>query len=403
MRFWSKQIIKAFLKLPNFKKDFVKLSNIRNLTGLLKISDQIKAIIKELVRFKKAGFEEPFPSIKFKDWKMVYKINLLVLFLALFMGIIGFTGYYYYQKANNTINQLYEQTFLSIQYLNTANESIKANQALTLELVAAPIDKIREQQIINETKKFDAQFDEAVINFQGLASQDFEQEKLTKLVETVKEYRAKRQEAVLLYEAGDKLQAYNHYAYGALIDFDVIKIILTALVEFNSKEAELNKVETNNQFHKTTTFLFVLPVIAVVLAILLGILLARMIAKPMQNILNHVQEISRGNLKIENLSLNSRDEVGELANAFDVMLTNLRHFVLKTAESGQQLTSSVKELGVVADINREVFESISAAINEVASGAEKQTLYVDETFSAIQQISASIQHVTDNSIYAEKI
>jgi len=107
--------------------------------------------------------------------------------------------------------------------------------------------------------------------------------------------------------------------------------------------------------------------------------------------------ISDGNLAIASIGLNQRDELGELANTFDLMKDNLRQLVA-------QINNSAKE---VIDISRDVSESthhtekfskhVTDVMIELSESAEQQVKNVESSLQVVNDITSRIGHIDQTS------
>lgn len=90
-----------------------------------------------------------------------------------------------------------------------------------------------------------------------------------------------------------------------------------------------NIVSVDGQVKESAIFarnaMTILVVTGVALAILLTTLIGRSILKPLQTLIQSVQEIEKGNLDLT-VNVKSKDELGQLADAFNAMAAKLREF-----------------------------------------------------------------------------
>ncbi len=336
--------------------------------------------------------------IRFRNLKMAYKINSLVLLMAIFMGGIGFTGYYYYQKQNSAVNQMNAGSLAAVKLLNEANASIRSTEALSWELILAPNDIIRSQLILNNVKKNDEEIDAYLNAYAVQAQSSYETERLPKLKESLTRYRTERQKAFDiitqgLFEQKNKLEAYYYYSNDPLITLDSIHIVLTDLIAYNDHEAKKTISQNNLDFLQASRILLILPFITVLLSLILGLFVARLLATPLQAMLRSVQEVSGGHLAVHELKIHSTDEVGQLADAFNIMTTNLRNLVSQVSGSSQLMSESAEELQAVTSENSSAAAQIVSAIAAAASDTEQQVIAVNETSVVIEQVSASAQQI----------
>ena len=63
-------------------------------------------------------------------------------------------------------------------------------------------------------------------------------------------------------------------------------------------------------------------IIGFIIAIMLGLFISRMISKPVAELVDIFQTIARDDLNVE-VKVNSKDEIGKLAEAFKLMTDNI--------------------------------------------------------------------------------
>jgi methyl-accepting chemotaxis protein len=181
----------------------------------------------------------------------------------------------------------------------------------------------------------------------------------------------------------------------------------------------------------TITTTFILGAIAVLMALGLGVVTSRSITTPLQTIQRAANLIAEGDLD-HKLDLRSRDEVGQMADAFrrmmeymqnmaDVagaiaqndltvsltpksqkdklgnafvrMINSLRAALNKVAESATNLSEASEQLAGAAEQAGEATNQISSTIQQVARGTADQTHSVTQTASAVEQMSRAIDNV----------
>jgi len=120
----------------------------------------------------------------------------------------------------------------------------------------------------------------------------------------------------------------------------------------------------------------------IVLAALLSLVVGRMIARPVAYLSGEARKVAEGDLT-RDIHVDTRDETGTLAEAFNDMIIRLRSTV-----SGIKTTAS--------DINHSAVE-VSDASQQVAAGASEQASSAEEISASMEELSANIQQNTDNS------
>jgi methyl-accepting chemotaxis protein len=142
--------------------------------------------------------------------------------------------------------------------------------------------------------------------------------------------------------------------------------------------------------------LIVFVIIEVLIAALIIYYVSRRIARPIEQLAGAAETVSTGNLTV-GIDVNSRDEVGVLADAMREMVLSLSSLIRQIAHTSQQVAAAAEELTANAEQSAQANLQVSATIGDVAHGAEEQASSVDAAASIVEQISADIQQVAANS------
>ena len=123
-------------------------------------------------------------------------------------------------------------------------------------------------------------------------------------------------------------------------------------------------------------------VIGVILCLLVSFIITRSITKPLGEAVGVANRLSQGDLTA-NLEVRSRDEVGQLLAAMNVMVESLRTMIGKIKDTSGMVASAANE--------------ISAGSVQLTRSAHTQASSADETSSTMVQMAASIQTVATNA------
>jgi len=98
----------------------------------------------------------------FRNWKFRTKILSMVILMALFIGIVGFVGYFYNAKANVQMTDIYTNNLMSVKYLNDSRTQARAGEAAMFHFLLAT-DKDTQLAQKNEMKTLSGNFDKSDI------------------------------------------------------------------------------------------------------------------------------------------------------------------------------------------------------------------------------------------------
>lgn len=146
--------------------------------------------------------------------------------------------------------------------------------------------------------------------------------------------------------------------------------------------------------------------LSVVLALLIAFVLSARILKPVKDVNRQLQEIADGDADLtRKLSVQTKDEIGELARNFNTMTDNLATMITQVKLSANGLAASSVKLTSDSGLTAETTEKISGIMGEVASGAGMQMNDLQtnmntiiEMSDGIQLIAASVQDISEASL-----
>lgn len=141
----------------------------------------------------------------------------------------------------------------------------------------------------------------------------------------------------------------------------------------------------------------ILSIVLFVLSLAIGYGISRIVSKPIVRLANDSRRVASGDLKFELTRVNSKDELGELAESFNRMAGNLRQLISQVAASTEAVAASSEQLTASAEQTNRVTRQISTTIQEVASGADHQAQSVNESMQAVLELSEGARQISDNA------
>ncbi|MBN1189127.1 MAG: methyl-accepting chemotaxis protein [Dehalococcoidales bacterium] len=195
-------------------------------------------------------------------------------------------------------------------------------------------------------------------------------------------------------------------------DDDVAALIATGSVVVNSRGSmvasctKLQELETNNveeimsnsqqTFASSTIIIIALAIFATVGAIGIAVILTRGITGPINKVKNALQKMARADLT-ESVTINSTDETGAMAKAYNETQKYLNELVGQLKESALQLTSASDQLAVAAKQSGESTQQVATSSQQMAKGAQEQSNNAQETSRSIGQLSEAIASLSSGA------
>ena len=148
----------------------------------------------------------------------------------------------------------------------------------------------------------------------------------------------------------------------------------------------------------------ILGVVGLALMILACMKMASSITNPIEQLQKHAVELSHGNLRVQDLVVRSKDEIGSLSSAFNDMSASLRNLIGKMSNTSHQVAASSEQLTANAQQSADTSVHISENVAEVNGNMSRQLndissakRNVDIVFKDIENMSEKTKSVTKTS------
>ncbi len=241
-------------------------------------------------------------------------------------------------------------------------------------------------------------------------------EKVRAAAETVKPLNNKVIDLAMANKNGEAVDFMNREARPA-----VRKLIEDSdeLSNYQKLRNQERYEEAVKSYKSAVLLMFMIGGIAIVLAVIISILIARSIVLPLHKGIEVAGKIAEGDLTCEDLDVRSKDEIGALARALNMMKKSLSGMIGKFSDTASHVASSSEELSAtVTQMTKRVEEQANKA-NQVATAsvemsqtvidiaknssdiatssadtlktAEDGALIVSKTVNEVQEISATVE------------
>ncbi len=185
-----------------------------------------------------------------------------------------------------------------------------------------------------------------------------------------------------------------------LVDMNTmgLTVIEQAQAAENAGYAQLEVAKNEAQELSSTANMIIIAsiIIAVILGVVIALFLARIITRPLLKGVDFAKTMANGDLS-KRINYQSKDEIGTLANALNMMADNLSNMVAKVMQNSQMAASTAEELSASAQEVNASTEQVSSTIQEIAKGGQNLSKNAGETKEGAQQLIASIKAVAESA------
>jgi methyl-accepting chemotaxis protein len=172
--------------------------------------------------------------------------------------------------------------------------------------------------------------------------------------------------------------------------------VLYELREILNKQRDI--ASGNAQASQSQTMLVL--VISVLVAILTGSALVFVISRGVSKSLNRVvymsNEMAKGNLAVEALDEDGKDEIGQLSAAVNEMGSSLRSMMGQISSISETVSSQSEELTQASSEVQAGSEQVAGTMQELAAGSESQAHHASVLSSKMEQFSGKMEEANAN-------
>lgn len=327
-----------------------------------------------------------------RNLKIRTKLAAIVIWCNVFILLIGAIGYFNAQNASKVLDDMYSDKLMSVKYINELRSNVRAEEALIIEMISQ-----EDTDLMEELNSRADETNSSLELYVPLAEVASDMKKVDQVKDYLGLFRESRQTALDLASEGNREGAYFYYKTAVSSSVDSVNEFLAELAEHNSSMAEEEHSKNEQDLNTTRLTLIGISLVALILSITLSAVLGRELTGSIRLLLQKVEEVASGNLSAEDVQVRSKDEIGQLGQAFNIMKGNMHRLLKQVANSSGEVASAAEELQAITEENAAASAQMAASVGEVQSHAENQAQGAYETSSGIEIMSEAIQQIAENS------
>ncbi|GLC87034.1 methyl-accepting chemotaxis protein [Lysinibacillus piscis] len=315
--------------------------------------------------------------------------KILFIFSIILIGIIiqsSYTVYTSNQMKKELEEMVHEELAISSINQHLANAmSVKMAAVRGYILTGEPLHKEKYQL-----------YKDVAIKEEEKALKLSKSEELATYIAKSNEWNQYIEEKVLpTYEAGDKNTAMIY-----LVTKDRDARAIQENFETMALEREKSVNKTGESLVKDLRNNNIITVGTVILLIILALSMAfysaTAISSPIRRISKRVQQIADGDLSEENLTIQSRDEIGQLTEATNTMSSKLKDMLQQIQDISNEVAAHSEELSQSANEVKTGTGQVAVTMHEIAEGAESQASHASDLASHMGDFVLRVHEASHN-------
>ncbi|WP_438495656.1 methyl-accepting chemotaxis protein [Paenibacillus sp. IHBB 3054] len=316
----------------------------------------------------------------------------LILILLL---VVAFTSYFYLSKVNDTYTQLLTNKSQSVQLIKDLRIAVEQERAsISGFLIDGDESKVADfegaknqfRTALGQLKLLTTDRDDKQI----LAGLDLLQEHYSGTAMQVIDSKKRNNSDYLeiLQTQGPVLSKFSSTA--------------ERFVKLQEEELELEANTTFSDVSATKKLVIALTGAALLLGTLAAALISRAISNPIQKLQKMAVQIAGGDLRNTLVEIKNKDEIGQLAEAFNNMGNHLRDLIREVGTNAEHVAASSEELTASAEQTGQATEHVASITEKLAEGAQTQVNSIEASVALVQKMDGEAAQIAERSIHVKE-
>jgi methyl-accepting chemotaxis protein len=149
-----------------------------------------------------------------------------------------------------------------------------------------------------------------------------------------------------------------------------------------------------SKVHEIRIIFIIMVIVTILLVSLIGYVIAGQISKPIICLRDQATLVASGKLQLGKLSINRKDEIGELSNSFNNMTEQLANLVKQVQDKSQQVATASGALKMTSEQSATASNQVADSINKIAAGSQDQLKDVQDASTVVESMAATLEQIT---------
>lgn len=345
------------------------------------------------------------------DWKkrllfisLQTKLVGAFVLVSLLVGITSGLSYMYIKKVDNSYTELLDTNVRLLQDVAEIKEKTQMQTSLLFGYVLDPT-KDREKLLTDMNGKLSS----IITKMQDTDGNEEEQSAVGSMLEANQTFARLVQKVVAYGEKGDASLAKAEAMQWAIPTTETLTQAAAKIEELEAVIQADASVQNHQTVSATIKTLIWVSGAALVFALVIGFLVSRSIVVPVRSMVRAAERIANCDLSVGDIGVKSRDELQDLATAFNQMKGNLQGLIRQVGSSSEQVAAASEELSANSNQVSELSERITGTIQLISQGTNAQVgsvhqgvAIMEEMSAAVTQIASVTQTANKQSVFAQQ-
>ena len=324
--------------------------------------------------------------------KLLGSAGLLIVLIA----VVGVLSILNLGSVNGKGKAIYKSDLVPIAGLGTIATDLTSAQSVVLEGIINAGNATEQRSDDQEIATLTTAYNKTLKQVEPTLVDAADKAPLALYKSTLVSYQAARERVRALSRAGDKAQAIAAEATADHL-FDKTRGAIEKLTVLDEGFAKADDSAITSTYNSSTMITLIILIASILTGMAIAYLIARSIVSGLRRVVDAAERVGDGDLTVDVSDVKSRDEIGDLAKAFQAMVERLRGLVGTVSETAGHLSAASQQMASTSEEAGKAVGEIAQAVSDVASGAEKQVRSVEQAKQASEEVAGAAQSGATNA------
>ena len=308
-----------------------------------------------------------------------------MLSYLLLVAMTSGMSYTYLNKVDNSYSKLLSDNVSILRNVAEIKEKTQIQNSMMFGYVLDPT-KDKEKHLT----EMNAALSSIITQMGELSKNEDEQSAIQSMVDSNMTFARLVKKVTEYADKGNVVLAKAEAMQWAIPTTETLTQAAAKIEELERKLQEEASARNHDVVESTVRTLIWVSLTAFLFALAIGLLLSRMIVNPIRFMVKAAERIAGCDLTVSDIHVKNKDELRDLAKAFNQMKANLHSLISQVGSSAQQVSAASEALSSNSEQVSESSERITYTVQDISMGTDAQVRSVHLGVSIMEEMSAAV-------------
>ena len=329
---------------------------------------------------------------------MTLKTKLTVGFIitSVIATAIAFIGYIQIHRLEAADTKMYVSIVKPLSQLEAIATSFQRQRVNVRDILLRSDGDAREE-FFKRIEELDKEVQQTSDSYEKTLYSDEGKKLFKEFKQAYQQYEASESALLNLVKEGKTAEAKVLLEGDQFKAARVLQQAIDNLVASKNRQGKILADANTNLANNAGRLMLGMAVGGLLLSIALSVVTIRAFSVPIRHLIADASRIAEGDLTVA-IQNNSKDEIGQLADAFRSMVASLRQALHQVAETAAAVASASQQLSGTAETLATGTEEMAAQAGTVATASEEMSATSSSIAHNCQQAADSSEHATRSAV-----